>query len=327
MGPGDVVVRLAVSALCPLDLSWEGSPQTVLPAVPGHEGTGTVLAVGPSVVDVEIGDSVVVTRTASCGWCYWCARGEGFLCEVSGPATGALHGSGAGWAFGTLADEVVVPVGALVRLHPSADLVRAGHVGCGLLTGVAAVRRARIHAGDTVLVLGCDGVGLHCVQAARIVGAADVVAVDEHEAAREAARRLGAVQTVAGAEAAQAVMDRTAGRGADIVLVSPAWRGSWSDAVALARRGGRVLVVHGPEVTRPGPTSVLDGVLERSVSVAGFHYGSSHPREDIALLLELVGAGSLHLGHDLAAVLPFDQAAHGWQLLRDGEAVQVVLVH
>jgi S-(hydroxymethyl)glutathione dehydrogenase/alcohol dehydrogenase len=322
---GEVAVRLVASALCPLDLEWENSDETNFPAVPGHEGTGRVVTVGAGVADVKPGDPVVLTRTASCGWCYWCSRGEGALCEQSAASGGA---SGRGWTFGALAGVVVVPQSALVRLHPSVDLLRAGRVGCGLLTGVAAVRRARIRSGESVVVLGCDGVGLHLIQSARVVGAHDVIAIDASPQNRAAAQRLGAVETHApDAAGVAAVLDRTLGRGADVVIVTPSGRSDWGEAAAYARRGGRLLVVDGPASQHLGQTDAVSTVVTKSLSLTGFNYGSSHPREDITLLLELVASGALELGHDLTVVLRFEEAALGMALLREGTVTQVVLEH
>src|SRR5262249_59306942 len=91
------------------------------------------------------------------------------------------------------AESAVVPAGGAVPLPDGIPLWQAALLGCGVVTGVGAVRNtARVRLGETVCVVGCGGVGLHVVAAARLAGAAEIIAVDRDPAKLELARARGA---------------------------------------------------------------------------------------------------------------------------------------
>src|SRR5215831_19051581 len=174
---GEVRVKLAASGLCHSDDHIvKGDLPTGLPIIGGHEGSGIVEAVGPSVRRLKEGDHVVMAFMPACGHCRWCASGLSMLCDY-----GAIIMEGL-----PIADQVA-------RVRARGEGLRQVSM---LGTYGAAVKRAKVEPGDTVVVVGTGGVGSSAVQGARIAGAEIIVAVDPIEYRREQAKLLGATHAV-----------------------------------------------------------------------------------------------------------------------------------
>ena len=179
------------------------------PIVLGHEGAGIVEEVGEGVTTLQPGDHVVLSFVPTCGSCYYCDRGQGFLCEKSAMAAagGMLDGSTRltldGEPLrqmamcGTFGNYAIVPEISLVKIDDDVDLRYAALIGCGVLTGVgAALNTASIRQGDSVAVVGCGGVGLNVIQGAKIAGAEKIIAVDMFESKLKMAEQFGATDLV-----------------------------------------------------------------------------------------------------------------------------------
>ena len=200
-------------AFCHSDLSYlDGTWATEFPLVLGHEAAGYVVELGNPVADSEgatepglaVGDPVVVTLVRTCGECRACQRGHDVACTGDFPIASksplvAADGDRIpqGLNVGAFAEQVVVHRSQVVRLPDDIDPLVACLLGCGVLTGSGAVTNtARVTAGDSVVVVGCGGVGIGAVQAARIAGADPIVAVDPTPDKREAAQGFGATHVV-----------------------------------------------------------------------------------------------------------------------------------
>ena len=250
---GEVHVRLAAAGVCHSDLSLaNGTLSQPVPAVLGHEASGTVIAVGPAVTYVRPGNHVLLNWSPSCGSCWFCTHGEPYLCEQTAKAwqrqyarladgTALYAGLGTA-AFG---EETIVPSSAVVALPADVNLEGAALLGCAMLTGVGAViNSADVQRGESVVVFGTGGVGLSVLQGARLVGAEVVIGVDVAADKEDRARANGATDfMLAGDQLARRIRDRTEGRGADhafdCVGSATAIRQAWSST----RRGGRTTVV------------------------------------------------------------------------------------
>lgn len=304
VGPAEVRVRLAASGVCHTDLSVrDGSMPVLLPCTLGHEGAGIVTAVGSAVRDVGAGDHVVLTWSVPCRNCPHCLRGEAQLCPQGlAHAFGEPYGDSDGpvWpsmGAGTLAEETLVPASAVVPVDPALRLDHAALLGCAVITGVGAVlRTAVVRPGDSVLVIGCGGVGLAAVQGARLAGAARIIAADRVADQLPAALANGATHTidVSTGDLVAAVRELTGGEGVDHaieVVGKPATIRAGYDA---ARRGGCVTVVGAAgieeAVTFPALSLMADGK-----TIRGSVYGASDPARDIPLLAELALRGRLDL--------------------------------
>jgi aryl-alcohol dehydrogenase len=235
-GPTEVAVRLVATGVCHTDLLARELPPEFFrgPAVYGHEGAGVVEAVGGDVTAVRPGDHVVLSFNW-CGQCPACIGGRLPYCfnfglhnmlglrpdgtsaftDASGAAVGSHYFGQSSFASYTIAAEhSVVPV------DRAYDLARLGPLGCGVQTGAGAVLNSlRVSRGATLVVAGAGALGLSAVMAAKVAGAAVVVAVDRHESRLELASRYGATHTFTGDVASLAASIREAtGGGADFAF-------------------------------------------------------------------------------------------------------------
>ncbi len=215
LAPTEVLVRLAAVGFCHTDVVARGMASYVLPAILGHEGAGTVEAVGSDVDRVTPGDPVILSF-ASCGGCEQCLAGAPSYCalftalNMSGRdavgGTSATDGHGSEIAnrwFGqsSFAGHSIVDQNNVVPVGADVDLTQVGPLGCGILTGAGTVLRAmNVQAGQTIVVFGAGAVGLAAVMAAKLAGASDIVAVDLHQSRLDLALELGATRTVLGSD-------------------------------------------------------------------------------------------------------------------------------
>jgi S-(hydroxymethyl)glutathione dehydrogenase / alcohol dehydrogenase len=201
----EVRVQLGASGVCHSDLSLrDGSIPMLLPGTLGHEGAGVVTEVGDDVANIGPGQHVVLTWLVACRSCAHCLRGESQLCvHAYDHVYGAPYAESAagpvwpGMGVGSLAEETLLPAAAVVPIDESLPLDHAALLGCGLTTGVGAVMRtAVVRPGESVLVIGCGGVGLAAIQGARLAGAAPIIAADRVSAQLPAATANGATDTI-----------------------------------------------------------------------------------------------------------------------------------
>src|SRR5207247_1434503 len=157
------------------------------PAVLGHEGSGTVEKVGEGVSMVKPGDRVILSFVPNCGHCYSCETGQPHLCDEHARTSGKLFDgtsrlhtlAGQDCAHmgkvACFAEYAVVPEAGCVPAPAALDFPQLALIGCSVTTGVgAAVFNARVQPGDSVVVIGCGGVGLNVIQGARISGATTI---------------------------------------------------------------------------------------------------------------------------------------------------------
>ncbi|MER6559658.1 Zn-dependent alcohol dehydrogenase [Streptomyces sp. NPDC001027] len=304
-GPGQVRVRLAAAGVCHSDLSLSnGTMRVTVPAVLGHEGAGTVVSVGEGVAGVAPGDRVVLNWAPSCGSCHACGLGEVWLCA------NALNGSADVYArtadgrelhpglnVAAFAEETVVRESCLLPLPDGVPLADAALLGCAVLTGYGAVHHsARVRAGDTVAVFGVGGVGLAALQAARIAGAATIVAVDVSPEKEGLARAAGATEyVVASADTAREIRALTGKQGVDAAVEcvgrAVAIRTAWEST----RRGGRTTVVGIGGKDQQVTFNALE-LFHWGRTLSGCVYGNSDPAKDLPVLGDHVRAGRLDLG-------------------------------
>ncbi|MFC9328195.1 Zn-dependent alcohol dehydrogenase [Kitasatospora sp. NPDC057015] len=303
-GPGQVRVRLAAAGVCHSDLSLAtGLLRAATPVVLGHEGSGTVTAVGEGVDSVRPGDAVVLNWAPACGTCHLCSLGEPWLCENSGGASGRPYAALAdgtavypGLGVAAFAEETLVAERALIPLPDGVPLASAALLGCAVLTGYGAVHNAaRVRAGESVVVLGLGGVGLAVLQAARIAGAGPIIAVDVTPEKEELARRHGATEFLLSDDrTAKAVRQLTGGHGADHAFECAGRASIIRTAWSSTRRGGRTTVVGIGGKEDLVSFSALE-VFHFARTLSACVFGNSDPVADLPVLAEHVRTGRLDL--------------------------------
>ncbi len=302
--PGQVRVRLSAAGVCHSDLSLaRGTLRQAVPAVLGHEGAGVVVEVGDGVSSVATGDHVLLVWSPPCRECWFCVKGETWLCERAGDAAARPYATSKdglplypGLGVAAFAEETLVSERAVVRLPEDLPLETAALLGCAVITGVGAVlHSAAVQPGETVAVFGLGGIGLSAVQGARIAGASQVIAVDPSSTKDAMARELGATHVLAtGADLVATMRELTGGRGVDHAIEcvgrSDAIRTAW----ASTRRGGRTTIVGmGSRDDTVGFNALELAYFGRSLQ--GCLYGSADPAVDIPILIEHAYAGRLDL--------------------------------
>ncbi|OIH98161.1 zinc-binding dehydrogenase [Curtobacterium sp. MCBA15_001] len=341
-GPNEVLVRLAASGVCASDAhTRSGHTPSPLPAVLGHEGAGVVVATGANVEHVQPGDHVALSWMPNCGHCRHCAAGRPVLCTAAAPAllagtmldgTVRLHHQGQDvnhYSFlSTFATHTVVPAASAVKIPEDVPLGLAALVGCAVLTGYgAAVNRARVQPGQSVLVFGAGGVGLSAVMGAALAGAAQVIVVDPVPDKCAVAVEFGATATLApGDDLVDRVLALTDGDGADVAIDAVGAPGILDTAFRATVPGGTVVCVGvpGPDArpSLPGPDLVRS---ERVVT--GCLYGSSRPSVDIPRILELYRRGALPIDRLVSKTYRLDQVNEAFEDMAAGRLSRGVIVH
>ncbi|MGW4225517.1 zinc-binding dehydrogenase [Streptomyces bauhiniae] len=303
-GPGQVRVRLAAAGVCHSDLSLSnGTMRVPVPAVLGHEGAGTVTAVGEGVAGLAPGTPVVLNWAPACRGCPACARGEVWLCGHALDGAARAHARTAdgtelhpGLNVGAFAEETVVPAACALPLPEGVPLTDAALLGCAVLTGYGAVHHsARVQPGETVAVFGVGGVGLATLQAARIAGAARIVAVDVSPGKEELARACGATDFVlADEQTPRAIRALTDKQGVDVAVECAGRAQSIRAAWESTRRGGRTTVVGIGGKDEQVTFNALE-IFHWGRTLTGCVYGNSDPARDLPAIAAHVREGRLNL--------------------------------
>ena len=281
-GRGEILVEVAASGVCHTDLhaahgDWPVKPNP--PFIPGHEGVGTIAAVGEGVTHVKEGDRVGVPWLYSaCGHCEHCLGGWETLCESQQNTGYSVNG---GFAQFTLADA-----GYVGRLPDSVGFVEIAPVLCAGVTVYKGLKMTDTRPGQWVVISGIGGLGHMAVQYARAMGL-NVAAVDVDDAKLELARRLGATVTVnAMKEDPASVIKRDIGgaHGALVPAVSPK---AFDQAQNMLRRGGTLVLNGLPPGDFPLPifSTVLNGITVRG-SIVG-------TRQDLQEALDFAAEGKV----------------------------------
>ncbi|MCX5183552.1 Zn-dependent alcohol dehydrogenase [Streptomyces sp. NPDC059837] len=335
-GPGQVRVRLAAAGVCHSDLSLsDGTMRVPVPAVLGHEGAGTVVSVGEGVTGIAPGDGVVLNWAPSCGSCHACSLGEVWLCANALTGAGDVYARRAsdgsdlhpGLNVAAFAEETVVAAGCVLPVPDGVPLTDAALLGCAVLTGYGAVHHsARVHAGETVAVFGAGGVGLAALQAARIAGASQVIAVDVSPEKESLAREAGATDYVVASDAtAREIRSLTGKQGVDVAVEcvgrAVTIRAAWDST----RRGGRTTVVGIGGKDQQVTFNALE-IFHWGRTLSGCVYGNSDPARDLPVLAEHVRAGRLDLGMLVTERIGLDGIAGAFENMVAGKGGRALVV-
>jgi S-(hydroxymethyl)glutathione dehydrogenase/alcohol dehydrogenase len=336
--PDEVVVRMTAVGVCGTDLhSYKGEWDRPTPIVLGHEGAGTVEAVGADVSSVRVGERVVLSWAPACGDCGACRRGRPAACgplssaigkgTLLGGRTGLTLGGETvfrGTATGALAERVVVDAGAAMPLGDAVPMEQAALLGCAALTGVGAVlHAARPEPGFTALVIGAGGVGQFVVQGARLAGATEILVLDPVESRREQALALGATRASAPDDVREAMRDLDP-EGVDYAFDAVGAPATTKLALRWTRGGGTAVVVGLPA---GGEKLELDPFefSNREKTLTGTIYGSEDPAIALPRLLRLVAAGELELASLVGPSFPLERADDAFQASLAGEPGRVLV--
>ncbi|MFE9256889.1 Zn-dependent alcohol dehydrogenase [Streptomyces sp. NPDC006879] len=334
-GPGQVRVRLAAAGVCHSDLSLaDGTMRVPVPAVLGHEGSGTVVSVGEGVTHLAPGDAVVLNWAPSCGRCHHCGIGEVWLCERALAGVGEVYARTVdgralypGLNVAAFAEETVVSARCVVPAPEGVPLAEAALLGCAVLTGYGAVHHsARVRAGESVVVFGVGGVGLAALQSARIAEAGPIIAVDVSPDKEELARAAGATEfLLAGEDTPKQVRSLTQGRGADVAVECVGRAASIRAAWDCTRRGGRTTVVGIGGKEQQVSFHALE-IFHFARTLTGCVYGNCDPARDLPVLAEHIRAGRLDLAAMVGDRIELDGIPAAFEAMLAGKGARALVV-
>lgn len=318
LATGEVLIRVLRAGLNHGDLHMredavQYSPEvkTVpdLPMTIGHDGLGEIVEVGPNVENVRVGDRVVVICSITCGFCKFCRTERQHLCQTK-KTMGFLTKWGEGPAYlrrykdGLWAEYCRVPAGNLVPLPRDADLNEMCKVS-QINVGYRALKRARLHSGETVLVNGASGItGIGTVLSALAMGAPQIIAVARNPARLERVRAIDPkrVATVAlgrGDSITDKVKKLTDGQGASVLAeLAPGGIATTIECIRNLEPGGRVVLI----APNPEPLNLpLRYLMIRSIE---FTSVTGRFAMDVAELLQLVQRGVIDTRHITTRYFP-----------------------
>ena len=337
-GPHEVLIRTAACGLCHSDLHFiEGTYPHPMPAVPGHEAAGIVEAVGSEVRTVKVGDAVVTCLSAFCGHCEFCVTGRMALClgAETRRAPGAdprltrtSDGSPVAQMLNlsAFAEMMLIHEHACVAINPDMPLDRAAVIGCAVTTGAGAIFNAcKLTPGETVAVVGCGGVGLATINAAKIAGAGRIIAADPIPEKRALALKLGATDVVdaLAPDAAAQIQELTKG-GVDHAIEAVGRPASAELAVKALRRGGTATILGMMPLSEKVGLSAMD--LLSGKKLQGAIMGMNHFPVDLPRLVDFYLRGLLDLDTIIAERIPLEAINQGFETMKSGASARSVIV-
>lgn len=316
IGPGELLVRIQASGICGTDvMEWYRMQKA--PLVLGHEIAGEVAGVGNGVERYRVGDRVFVSHHVPCMNCRYCLSGHHSVCDTlrqtrfdPGGFAEYLRVPKINVELGTflLPDELSFEEGSFIE-----------PVGCV----VRGQRFARLHSGQSVLVVGSGLSGLLHVQLARARGAARVVATDINEFRLKAARQFGAHATIHAAEDVPLCLrEVNDGRLADLVIVCTGAMAAVKQAIQSVERGGTILFFAPTAANVSVPIPLFE--LWRNEVAITTSYAASP--EDITEAIGLIRAQSMRVREMITHRLSLAEAGRGFQLVAEArDSIKVII--
>lgn len=337
----EVMVKMFACGICHSDLNiLDGSIPAPMPLVIGHEGAGEVVAVGPGVEHLRVGDHVVNSFVSICGRCRYCNAGKPSLCDQAVKSAytlpnGALRTRDASGAplhvlcgLGAMAEYATMHVDNVVKVDADVPLDRAALISCGVMTGVgAATNAAKVEPGTVCVVFGCGGVGLNAIQGCAISGAAMIVAVDTSDFKLDLARQFGATHVVNAKNETNIVkaLRKLTGGGADYCFECVGSGETVAQAYGALGKGGTAVVVGVAKST--DMTSIRTMTLPfEAKRLIGTYYGDARPQLDFPRLINLYKIGKLKIDELITRTYRIDEAAQAFVDLKAGRNARGVII-
>ncbi|MFP1153597.1 NDMA-dependent alcohol dehydrogenase [Mycobacterium sherrisii] len=339
----EVQIRLHAAGLCHSDYHLTtGATPIGLPALGGHEGAGVVTKVGKNVTGITEGDHVILGFIPACGQCPPCLKGYRSLCDrgamlLGGKAiadgTSRVHAGSTEVSpmnlLGTFAPYMTVHKDSVVKIDHDIAFETAAIMGCAVPTGFgSATNVARVHPGETVVIVGVGGIGMSALQGAAISGAKTVVAIDPNEWKRNQALKFGATHAYPSmTEAIAPVIDLTCGVMADKTIIAVGdMKGEYiEEALTLTTKTGTCVV------TGMGSMTDVDVKLNLSLfcmlqkTLKGNIFGGGCSHVETPKLVSLYKSGLLELDEMITTTYSLECINDGYQDMLDGKNIRGVI--
>ena len=340
---GEVLVKITHTGVCHTDaftLSGD-DPEGVFPAVLGHEGAGIVVEVGEGVTSVQPGDHVIPLYTAECGECLFCKSGKTNLCVAvratqgkglmpDGTTRFSYQGQPIYHYMGcsTFSEYTVVAEVSLAKINPAANPEHVCLLGCGVTTGLGAVKHtAKVQAGDSVAVFGLGGIGLAVLQGAKLAGAGRIIAIDTNPSKFELARTLGATDCVNPKDhqrPIQEVIVEMTGWGVDHSFECIGNVNVMRAALECAHRGwGQSIIIGVAGAGQEISTRPFQLVTGRRW--LGSAFGGVKGRSELPGMVEDAMAERIQLAPFVTHTMGLEDINHAFDLMHEGKSIRSVL--
>jgi S-(hydroxymethyl)glutathione dehydrogenase/alcohol dehydrogenase len=341
---GEVLIELKATGVCHTDaftLSGD-DPEGAFPTILGHEGAGVVVEVGAGVKSVAVGDTVIPLYTPECRECDYCLHPKTNLCQAirstqgkgvmpDGTSRFSLDGKPLMHYMGcsTFSNYTVLPEIAVAKIRSDAPVDKVCYIGCGVTTGVGAVVfDAKVEPGSRVVVFGLGGIGLNVIQAARMVGARQIVGVDINPAKVELARKFGMTDFINPKEVhdvVEAIVETTKG-GADYTFECIGNVNTMRQALEACHKGwGESIIIGvagaGQEISTR-PFQLVTGRVWR-----GSAFGGARGRTDVPTIVDWYMEGKLNIDDLITHTMPLDRINDAFDLMHQGKSIRSVILY
>ena len=313
---GQVLIKTAACGVCHTDLHYidHGVPTFKKPPlILGHEPSGTIARLGKDVSGFKEGDRVLAPAVLTCGECEFCRTGRENICAAM-----VMFGNNIDGAY---AEYFLAPAKDIFHLPDEIPLQEGSIIADAISTPFHAIKnRAEVKPGDTVVILGCGGVGINLVQMAAAVGGS-VIAVDISPEKLEWAKKLGADITINPSEDenwTKSVKKMTGG-GADIAIEAIGNPSTIEAAFNTLRSGGRLVVLG---YTHKNISLNAGKIMFREMEVVG---SLGCRPVDYPKLIELCRLGKIKVKELVTGRFPIDKINDTFDILRKGEGLRSII--
>lgn len=340
---GEVLVEIKATGVCHTDaftLSGD-DPEGVFPAILGHEGAGIVREIGAGVLSLKPGDHVIPLFTPECRQCDYCLSQKTNLCQAIRATQGrglmpdatsrfSINGEKIFHYMGTstFANYTVVPEIALAKIREDAPFDKVCYIGCGVTTGIGAViYTAKVTPGSRVVVFGLGGIGLNVIQAARMVGAEQIVGVDINSRREALARKMGMTDFVNSQgmdnDLVASLVELTKG-GADYSFECVGNVQLMRQALECCHKGWGVCTIigvagAGQEISTR-PFQLVTGRVWK-----GSAFGGARGRTDVPKIVDWYMQGKINIDDLITHRLPIEKINEAFALMHAGESIRSII--
>ena len=315
---GQVLVKLDFSGICGSQLGEiDGvkGEDKFLPHLLGHEGSGTVEEIGPGVTNLKVGDSVVL---------HW-KKGEGI--QSSTPKYSWKNEIvNAGWVT-TFNTHAIISENRCTKIPPHVSKEEAALFGCAVTTGFGVIENnAKLQMGESIVVFGAGGIGLNIIQAAKLVSAWPIIAVDLFDNRLELAEQLGATHLINSSKenAAERIKNITQNNKLDVFIDNTGIPSIIEMGYKLVDSSGRVILVGVPK--KDANISIYSLPLHFGLSLKGSFGGECNPSKDIPRYLKLLDQGVWSVKELITEIYELKDINLAIKSMRDGKTAGRVLI-
>ncbi len=334
-GPGEVLARITAAGVCGSDLHmWEGrDPRTPLPIILGHEGVGVVVACGDSASDyagipLSEGDPIVWERSLVCGECYFCRRGQEFLCPSRKVYGINISCAEPPYLSGNYADHILLREGT--RIYPvgkDEDPAVIVPATCSGATAAHAHEAAGIIPGDNVVIFGAGPVAVFQAAFAKKEGAAVVIVITNRPGRKaELIAKFGVDEVLLRMETIDEyrkakVLEATDGIGADVVIDTTPDPSVFPEALQLLRRGGTYVNSGAAVPLDEIPIEIYRDITNKNITIRGI-WASDDSHLDMAL--ELLRYSGFPFKELVTHTFSLEDHEKAWDVFRKKEGIKIV---